>query len=131
MVTITKERPETREKVTRRPKSPAVQQTEQPEHRVSPLAQTVGSAKAVAQPTDAHRDPPAGPFSKLARGLRDVFFQLGISGPSNPYYSDGRGFGPRNDPMRTVHKMGLYYLGGRAFPPRTDAVRDAQNKGVL
>ena len=108
MTTVTKERPQTVKEVSQRHKAAAVQPTKQLEQRVSPL--TVISADAAAQPIDAHRDQPLGAFSKLARGLRDVFFQLGISGPSNLYYEDGRGFPPRNENLRHAQPMGVMLL---------------------
>ena len=108
MTTVTKERPQTVKEVSHRREAVVVQPAKQPEQRVSPL--TGRSVDAAAQQTDACRDQPIGIFSKLARGLRDVFFQLGISGPSNLYYEDGRGFPPRNEALRHAQPMGLIPL---------------------
>ena len=71
MVTITKERPETRERVTRQPQAPEVRQAEEPEPRVP--------REAVARPT-ARQDKQLGFVDRVVRSLGALFAGLGSIG---------------------------------------------------
>ena len=72
---------------------------------VSPL--TAGSPELATQGADARPDKKRGFFSKLGRGIRDAFFQIGLSGPSNLYYGDGRGFPARDNTLQYARKLGM------------------------
>ena len=86
MATITKERPETRERVVRGPEAAAVRKTELPERRLS--RSTVGSATVGR--LDVRQEEKRGFLDNVARGIGELFIELGFFGQARLWLRGSR-----------------------------------------
>ena len=105
MATSTRNRTSNRAEIRMRLGAARVQTVRKPNVWVSPL--TAGSPDLATRESDTRTNKKRGLFSKLGRGLRDAFFQIGLSGPSNLYYADGRGFPAGDKTLQYARNLGM------------------------
>ena len=128
MATITKERPKTRKRVTRRPKAAVVRRPELPEPQVSHLK--VGSAAAAGQ-QDARQDKKRGFVSKVVHGLGALFIELGFLGPAKFSLQGSRLISPGEKTVLDAELMGLKQILPFTIPSTSALRRGVESQEVV